>query len=102
MEIPALSIALTLFLLELNSALAPSYSEDDLKQRDAQSEAGTEDSRDCRMQGTGHLPAFSMDGDYIIGGVFAIHVNMYTAQHNYTTMPEPLRCTERLVGWKSM
>ncbi|XP_039674524.1 extracellular calcium-sensing receptor-like [Perca fluviatilis] len=34
-----------------------------------------------------------MDGDYIIGGVFSIHYNMHTVKHNYTTMPEPLRCT---------
>ncbi|XP_031152349.1 extracellular calcium-sensing receptor-like [Sander lucioperca] len=34
-----------------------------------------------------------MDGDYVIGGVFSIHYNMQTVKHNYTTMPEPLRCT---------
>ncbi|XP_078022913.1 extracellular calcium-sensing receptor-like [Epinephelus lanceolatus] len=34
-----------------------------------------------------------MDGDYIIGGVFSIHYYMHTVKHNYTTMPEPLRCT---------
>ncbi|XP_026220309.1 extracellular calcium-sensing receptor-like [Anabas testudineus] len=37
-----------------------------------------------------------MDGDYIIGGVFAIHYNMQAGTHNYTTMPEPLRCTGRI------
>ncbi|XP_028429523.1 extracellular calcium-sensing receptor [Perca flavescens] len=34
-----------------------------------------------------------MDGDYVIGGVFSIHHYMHTVKHNYTTMPEPLRCT---------
>ncbi|XP_051252923.1 extracellular calcium-sensing receptor-like isoform X2 [Dicentrarchus labrax] len=34
-----------------------------------------------------------MDGDYVIGGVFSIHYYMHTVKHNYTTMPEPLRCT---------
>ncbi|XP_078023631.1 extracellular calcium-sensing receptor-like [Epinephelus lanceolatus] len=34
-----------------------------------------------------------MDGDYVIGGVFSMHAYMHTVKHNYTTMPEPLRCT---------
>ncbi|XP_067364208.1 extracellular calcium-sensing receptor-like [Channa argus] len=37
-----------------------------------------------------------MDGDYTIGGVFAIHYNMQNVIHNYTTMPEPLQCTGRM------
>ncbi|XP_027136163.1 extracellular calcium-sensing receptor [Larimichthys crocea] len=37
-----------------------------------------------------------MDGDYVIGGVFSIHHYMHTVKHNYTTMPEPLRCTGRV------
>ncbi|XP_061576360.1 extracellular calcium-sensing receptor-like [Cololabis saira] len=44
------------------------------------------------MQGTARLPAFSMDGDYVIGGVFSIHSNMHLQIHNYTTVPDPLRC----------
>ncbi|XP_060928497.1 extracellular calcium-sensing receptor-like [Limanda limanda] len=40
-----------------------------------------------------HPPAFSMDGDYVVGGVFSIHYYMNTVRYNYTTMPEPLRCT---------
>ena len=51
----------------------------------------------CKLQGTTRLPAFSMDGDYIIGGVFSIHYYMHTVKHNYTTMPKPPRCTGRLV-----
>ncbi|XP_078101241.1 extracellular calcium-sensing receptor-like [Sander vitreus] len=38
-----------------------------------------------------------MDGDYVIGGVFAIHQYMHTAKHNYTTMPEPLRCSGSVI-----
>ncbi|XP_036933421.1 extracellular calcium-sensing receptor-like [Acanthopagrus latus] len=34
-----------------------------------------------------------MDGDYVIGGVFAIHHYKQTPVHNYTVMPEPLTCT---------
>uniref|UniRef100_A0A4W6FGL2 G-protein coupled receptors family 3 profile domain-containing protein n=1 Tax=Lates calcarifer TaxID=8187 RepID=A0A4W6FGL2_LATCA len=45
------------------------------------------------LLGTTRLPVFSMDGDYIIGGVFSIHHYIHTVKHNYTTMPEPLRCT---------
>ncbi|XP_060929405.1 extracellular calcium-sensing receptor-like [Limanda limanda] len=34
-----------------------------------------------------------MDGDFVVGGVFSIHYYMKTVRYNYTTMPEPLRCT---------
>ncbi|XP_062242620.1 extracellular calcium-sensing receptor-like [Platichthys flesus] len=34
-----------------------------------------------------------MDGDFVVGGVFSIHYSMHTVKYNYTTMPEPLRCT---------
>nr|XP_019943633.1 PREDICTED: extracellular calcium-sensing receptor-like [Paralichthys olivaceus] len=34
-----------------------------------------------------------MDGDYVVGGVFSIHYYMHTVRYNYTTVPEPLRCT---------
>ncbi|XP_034460731.1 extracellular calcium-sensing receptor-like [Hippoglossus hippoglossus] len=47
----------------------------------------------CKLQGTAHPPAFSMDGDYVVGGVFSIHYYMHTVRYNYTTEPEPLRCT---------
>ncbi|XP_049918934.1 extracellular calcium-sensing receptor-like [Epinephelus moara] len=39
-----------------------------------------------------------MDGDYVIGGIFSIHSYMHTVKHNYTTMPEPLRCTGSIVS----
>ncbi|XP_073350216.1 extracellular calcium-sensing receptor-like [Pagrus major] len=37
-----------------------------------------------------------MDGDYVIGGVFSIHHYKQTAMYNYTTMPEPQKCTGRI------
>ncbi|XP_030259692.1 extracellular calcium-sensing receptor-like [Sparus aurata] len=37
-----------------------------------------------------------MDGDYAIGGVFSIHTYMHPVKNNYTTEPEPLKCTGRI------
>ncbi|XP_037533481.1 extracellular calcium-sensing receptor-like [Nematolebias whitei] len=37
-----------------------------------------------------------MDGDFVIGGVFSIHYALQTVIYNYTTKPEPLRCTRSL------
>nr|XP_046244965.1 extracellular calcium-sensing receptor-like [Scatophagus argus] len=37
-----------------------------------------------------------MHGDYVIGGVFSIHRYKQTVENNYTTMPEPLKCTGSL------
>ncbi|KAI3353708.1 hypothetical protein L3Q82_004936 [Scortum barcoo] len=45
--------------------------------------------------GTTRLPAFSMDGDYIVGGVFSLHRYTLTVKHNYTTIPESLRIDAR-------
>ncbi|XP_013881958.1 extracellular calcium-sensing receptor-like, partial [Austrofundulus limnaeus] len=54
----------------------------------------TEDSSTkCTLQGTARLPAFSMDGDFVIGGVFSMHYKLQTVIYNYTTKPEALRCT---------
>ncbi|XP_045076907.1 extracellular calcium-sensing receptor-like [Coregonus clupeaformis] len=47
----------------------------------------------CRLQGTTCPPAFSQDGDFVIGGVFSIHYYMNTMEHSYTSLPEPLQCT---------
>nr|XP_015806574.2 extracellular calcium-sensing receptor [Nothobranchius furzeri] len=49
----------------------------------------------CSLQGSPCLPAFSMDGDFVVGGVFSFHYQLYTVIHNYTIKPEPLRCTGR-------
>ncbi|XP_070982287.1 extracellular calcium-sensing receptor-like [Oncorhynchus clarkii lewisi] len=50
----------------------------------------------CRLQGTPRPPAFSQDGDFVIGGVFSVHNYMHTVDHSYTSMPEPLQCTGSL------
>nr|XP_046244975.1 extracellular calcium-sensing receptor-like [Scatophagus argus] len=99
MEIFALFIGLNLSLGlgELDSVLALNASEDSQRQRAglAEDKSGAEaiSSMRCKHQGSARLPAFSTDGDYVIGGVFSIHTYMLTVKHNYTTMPEPLRCT---------
>ncbi|XP_070399358.1 extracellular calcium-sensing receptor-like [Nothobranchius furzeri] len=46
----------------------------------------------CTLQGTPRLPAFSKDGDFVIGGAFLIHNTMQTALYNYTTKPDSLMC----------
>ncbi|XP_051252914.1 extracellular calcium-sensing receptor-like isoform X6 [Dicentrarchus labrax] len=103
MEISALFIGLilSLGLCELNSALVLNGSDDGLKQRAGLTEDRTDVSTEassvtCKLQGSARLPAFSMDGDYVIGGVFSIHYYKHTVKHNYTTMPEPIRCTGSL------
>ncbi|XP_070399330.1 extracellular calcium-sensing receptor-like [Nothobranchius furzeri] len=49
----------------------------------------------CILQGTPRLPALSMNGDFVIGGAFSLHYTMDAVIHNYTTKPEPPRCTGR-------
>lgn len=51
----------------------------------------------CTLQGSLRLPAFSMDGDFVVGGVFFLHYKAQTGTYNYSTKPEPLSCTGRLV-----
>uniref|UniRef100_A0AAQ4QM16 G-protein coupled receptors family 3 profile domain-containing protein n=1 Tax=Gasterosteus aculeatus aculeatus TaxID=481459 RepID=A0AAQ4QM16_GASAC len=50
-------------------------------------------SGECKLQGATRQPAISMDGDYVVGGVFSIHYYTYTVKNNYTTMPDPIRCS---------
>ncbi len=103
-----IGLILSLRLCELNSALALKGSGVGLKQRAGLSQNRTgagfsteASSVKCKLQGTARLPAFSMDGDYVIGGVFSLHNYMHTVKHNYTNIPEPLRCTGRLVRGRS-
>lgn len=98
MEISALFVCLilSLGLCELYSAVVLTGSGDGLKQR-----AGvgvSTSSLKCKLQGSTRLPAFSLDGDYVIGGVISIHNLMHTVKYNYTSMPETQRCTGRLVS----
>lgn len=110
MEISALffGLMLSLILCELNSSLSLNVPGNNLKQRAGliQDRTGAWVSTEalsvkCKLKGTARLPAFSIDGDYVIGGVFSIHHYKQTVKHNYTVMPEPLRCTGRLVRGRS-
>lgn len=111
MEISALFIGLGLALgySDINSGFTFNFGRSALKQNDScvqdrfgATEDKTEDSAVmCKLHGITCKPAYSMDGDYVIGGVFSIHYNMLTVRSNYTTMPEPERCTGRLVKRKS-
>ncbi|XP_014913699.1 extracellular calcium-sensing receptor-like [Poecilia latipinna] len=47
----------------------------------------------CTLQGTARMPAFSMDGEFIIGGVFSLRYKEITKIHSYTIVPEPPTCT---------
>uniref|UniRef100_A0AAY4DQW7 G-protein coupled receptors family 3 profile domain-containing protein n=1 Tax=Denticeps clupeoides TaxID=299321 RepID=A0AAY4DQW7_9TELE len=51
----------------------------------------------CKSQGASRLPEFYKDGDFVIGGVFSIHYYMHAVEHNYTSLPESLKCTGRFV-----
>ncbi|XP_026220305.1 uncharacterized protein LOC113165072 [Anabas testudineus] len=98
-----ISLRLALGLYDLNPTLALNSSGDDLKQMSGCTDAKVSavesikvSSVLCKLQGTTHLPVFSMDGDYVIGGVFSMHYNMKAVEHNYTTMPGELTCTGRI------
>lgn len=54
----------------------------------------------CTLQGTPRQPAFSMDGDFVIGGTFLIHYQAQTVINNYTSKPELPICKGRLVKRK--
>uniref|UniRef100_A0A3Q3J5S1 G-protein coupled receptors family 3 profile domain-containing protein n=1 Tax=Monopterus albus TaxID=43700 RepID=A0A3Q3J5S1_MONAL len=104
MEISTLFIGLRLALglFELNSAFALNFCWDGVKQSAgcvvrADGFITDASSVKCELLGTARPPAFSVDGDYVIGGVFSIHYNTQTVKHNYTARPEPLQCTGRLV-----
>ncbi|XP_047246848.1 extracellular calcium-sensing receptor-like [Girardinichthys multiradiatus] len=46
----------------------------------------------CTLHGTPRQPAFSKDGDFVIGGAFFLHLQMHTAINNYTTKTKLPRC----------
>lgn len=52
----------------------------------------------CSLQGSPRLPAFSMDGDFVIGGAFVIHYQVSAVVNNYTTKPGVAACTGRLAS----
>lgn len=92
-------LRLGLVLFEMNSAFVLNDSRNTIKARagagiNTTTEASTVK---CELQGTARLPAFSVDGDYIVGGVFSIHHYMHIVKNSYTTMPELLMCSGRLV-----
>lgn len=104
MEISALLIGLILSLALCQLNLALTGSANNLKHRAGLTEdrigAGVSSeasSVKCNLQGSTRLPIFSMDGDYMVGGVFSIHYYMHIVTNNYTSIPKPLTCTGRLV-----
>lgn len=99
MEISALFLAV-ISLCGLTSAANLKASGNNLEKQAALTEDRTSaaaPSMKCQLQGSARLPAFSMGGDFVIGGVFALHHYKVTVKHNYTTVPEPFRCRGRLV-----
>ena len=104
MEMSLIGLILSIGLCELKSVLVLNSFGDGLKQAAGLTRDRTgavlstnASSVTCKLQGTTRQPAFSLDGDYVIGGVFSIHYYMHTVKHNYTTTPEPLSCAGRLV-----
>uniref|UniRef100_A0A4W4HDC9 G-protein coupled receptors family 3 profile domain-containing protein n=1 Tax=Electrophorus electricus TaxID=8005 RepID=A0A4W4HDC9_ELEEL len=51
----------------------------------------------CRLWAEPQLPGLSMNGDFIIGGIFTIHYYVRSEQTNYTRLPEQLQCSGRSV-----
>lgn len=109
MEVSALFISLIISQIEctLTSLLAANVPRTSLTQQ--QELEGDEAvpvvrvdnfSLECELQSSTREPAFSMNGDYIIGGVFSIHHYREQMKHEYTTKPKPSRCTGRSVKRK--
>ncbi|KAM3615981.1 uncharacterized protein V6R79_010495 [Siganus canaliculatus] len=91
-------LILSLCLCELNSALALDSSDDGLRERSGLGISAQVSSMRCKLQGTTRQPAFSLDGDYIIGGVFSLHSYKHTLLYNYTTVPKPQTCTGSIIS----
>ena len=99
---------LSLGLVVLCLALALQESPDGLLQRsgptglenggkigDVSDAGNATNSLKCMLRGNPRPTAFTLEGDFLIGGVFSIHYYMKTVKHNYTSLPEPLECTGR-------
>ncbi|XP_014879561.1 extracellular calcium-sensing receptor-like [Poecilia latipinna] len=95
MEMRTLFIGLRflVILLKLMSLVLLAQSVNVLTQRTEPGVSTEASSTRCTLLGTPRSPAFSEDGDFIIGGVSSIHYQLYTVIYNYTTKPEPPRCT---------
>ncbi|XP_032401806.1 extracellular calcium-sensing receptor-like [Xiphophorus hellerii] len=91
-----LGLALALSLLNLNMVVVLVESANSLEKSVGlpSSDAGLMATRSsvCTLQGGAHTPAFSEDGDYLIGGVYSIHHYMHTVDNNYNTVPQILSC----------
>ncbi|XP_069053455.1 extracellular calcium-sensing receptor-like [Lepisosteus oculatus] len=46
----------------------------------------------CRHQGSPGSAQFTNDGDFVIGGIFSMHSNIYVLKYNYNVTPGPVRC----------
>lgn len=102
METAGLTIGLILavYFFQLNSVIVLAVCLDCLNYRNrfTAAHAGTlVSSVNCKLQGSTHLPAFSMDGDFIIGGSFSLHAYMDTFYNNYSSIPKPVKCKGRSV-----
>ncbi|XP_036441601.1 extracellular calcium-sensing receptor-like [Colossoma macropomum] len=51
------------------------------------------DPASCRLWADPQAPALSMNGDFIIGGIFSIHFYMSSEQNTYTRQPLQLQCS---------
>uniref|UniRef100_A0A4W4H5V1 G-protein coupled receptors family 3 profile domain-containing protein n=1 Tax=Electrophorus electricus TaxID=8005 RepID=A0A4W4H5V1_ELEEL len=49
----------------------------------------------CRLWAEPQMPILSMDGDFVIGGIFSVHYYMKSEQNTYTTMPAQPQCAGR-------
>lgn len=99
METAGLTIGLILavYFFQLNSVIVLAVCLDCLNYRNRFTAAHAGTSVNCKLQGSTRLPAFSMDGDFIIGGSFSLHAYMDTFYNNYSSIPKPVKCKGRSV-----